>query len=61
MPDIEVRGSFKNGGEILKACQSTSRQMSSFWTLRCQVLSGFDVVKRLQADDMPSIIFRDGL
>lgn len=56
MPDIELRGSFKNGGEILKACRDEPPDVLIL-DIEMPVLSGFDVVKRLQADDMPSIIF----
>jgi two-component system LytT family response regulator len=56
MPDIEVLGSFKNGGEILKACRADSPKLLIL-DIEMPGLTGFDVVKKLQADDMPSIIF----
>ncbi len=56
MPDIEVLGSFKNGSEILKACRNNAPDVLIL-DIEMPVLTGFDVVKRLQADDMPSIIF----
>ena len=56
MPDIEVLGSFKNGGEILKACRADSPKLLIL-DVEMPGLTGFDVVKRLQADDMPGIIF----
>ena len=56
MPDIEVLGSFKNGSEVLKACRDNPPDVLIL-DIEMPVLTGFDVVKRLQADDMPSIIF----
>ena len=56
MPDIEVLGSFKNGGEILKACRADPPELLIL-DIEMPGLTGFDVVKKLQADDMPSIIF----
>ena len=56
MPDIEVVGSFKNGGEILKACRADPPKLLIL-DIEMPGLTGFDVVKKLQADDMPSIIF----
>ncbi len=56
MPDIEVLGSFKNGSEVLKACRDKPPDVLIL-DIEMPVLTGFDVVKRLQADDMPSIIF----
>lgn len=56
MPDIEVLGSFKNGGDILKACRDNPPDVLIL-DIEMPGLTGFDVVKRLQADDMPSIIF----
>ena len=56
MPDIEVLGSFKNGSEILKACRNNAPDVLIL-DIEMPLLTGFDVVKRLQADDMPSIIF----
>ena len=55
-PDIEVVGSFKNGGEILKACRADPPKLLIL-DIEMPGLTGFDVVKKLQADDMPSIIF----
>ena len=56
MPDVEVLGSFKNGSEVLKACRDNPPDVLIL-DIEMPVLTGFDVVKRLQADDMPSIIF----
>lgn len=56
MPDIEVLGSFKNGSEVLKACRDNPPDVLIL-DIEMPALTGFDVVKRLQADDMPSIIF----
>lgn len=56
VPDIEVMGSFKNGSEILKACRKDPPDVLIL-DIEMPGLTGFDVVKRLQADDMPSIIF----
>ena len=56
MPDIEVLGSYKNGSEVLKACRDNPPDVLIL-DIEMPVLTGFDVVKRLQADDMPSIIF----
>ena len=56
VPDIEVLGSFKNGSEILKACRKDAPDVLIL-DIEMPGLTGFDVVKRLQADDMPSIIF----
>ena len=56
MPDIEVLGSFKDGSEVLKACRDNPPDVLIL-DIEMPVLTGFDVVKRLQADDMPSIIF----
>jgi two-component system LytT family response regulator len=56
VPDIEVLGSFKNGNEILKACRKEPPDVLIL-DIEMPVLTGFDVVKRLQADDMPGIIF----
>ena len=56
MPDIEVLGSFKNGSEVLKGCRDNPPDVLIL-DIEMPVLTGFDVVKRLQADDMPSIIF----
>lgn len=56
MPDIDVLGSFKNGSEILKACRDNPPDML-IMDIEMPGLTGFDVVKRLQADDMPSVIF----
>ena len=56
VPDIEVLGSFKNGSQILKACRTDPPDVLIL-DIEMPGLTGFDVVKRLQADDMPSIIF----
>jgi len=56
VPDIEVLGSFKNGSAILKACRNHPPDVLIL-DIEMPGLTGFDVVKRLQADDMPSIIF----
>jgi two-component system LytT family response regulator len=56
VPDIEVLGSFKNGSAILKACRNDPPDVLIL-DIEMPGLTGFDVVKRLQADDMPSIIF----
>jgi two-component system LytT family response regulator len=56
MPDIDVLGSFKNGSEILKACRDNPPDVLIL-DIEMPGLTGFDVVKRLQADDMPSVIF----
>jgi two-component system LytT family response regulator len=56
VPDIEVLGNFKNGSEILKACRNDPPDVLIL-DIEMPGLTGFDVVKRLQADDMPSIIF----
>ena len=56
MPDIDVLGSFKNGNEILKACRDNPPDVLIL-DIEMPGLTGFDVVKRLQADDMPSVIF----
>ena len=56
MPDIDVLDSFKNGTEILKACRDNPPDVLIL-DIEMPGLTGFDVVKRLQADDMPSVIF----
>ena len=56
VPGIEVLGSFKNGSEILKACRKDPPDVLIL-DIEMPGLTGFDVVKRLQSDDMPSIIF----
>ena len=56
MSDVKVLGSFKNGGEILKACRADPPKLLIL-DIEMPGLTGFDVVKKLQADDMPSIIF----
>ena len=54
--DLQLLGSFKNGGEILEACRK-DRPDLLILDIEMPGLTGFDVVKKLQADDMPSVIF----
>ena len=56
IPDLQLLGSFKNGGEILEACRK-DRPDLLILDIEMPGLTGFDVVQKLQADDMPSVIF----
>ena len=53
---IEVVGECKNGEEALAAIQNDAPDVM-FLDIQMPGLTGFDVVQRLQADTMPSIVF----
>ena len=54
--EVDVLGMFKNGGEVLRACREAAPDLLIL-DIEMPGLSGFDVVKRLQADEMPRVIF----
>lgn len=56
MPEIEIVGEGKNGKEALQVIQDTAPDLL-FLDIRMPGMSGFDVVKALQSDLMPNVIF----
>ena len=56
MPEIEILGECKNGREALQVVQNVSPDLLIL-DIRMPGLSGFDVVKQLQSDLMPNVIF----
>lgn len=56
IPDVEVIGECKNGEEAVAAIAAEAPDLV-FLDIQMPGLSGFDVVRRLQADVMPEIVF----
>ena len=56
IPDVEIIGECKNGEEAVAAIAAEAPDLV-FLDIQMPGLSGFDVVRRLQADVMPEIVF----
>lgn len=56
IPDVTINGTYRNGRETLKGLESNPVDLL-FLDIQMPGLDGFDVVKRLQSDTMPLVIF----
>ncbi len=56
IPDVELLAECNNGAEALRAVAEHSPDLL-FLDIQMPVMSGFDVVRQLQGDNMPMVVF----
>ena len=58
--DAEVIGEARNGREALKAIRELKPDLV-FLDIQMPGIGGFEVISELKGEDIPAIVFRDGI